>query len=49
MPSQPPLRDAHEDDGIYPPPCTDPNGHSWVISDETDRCHCENCGVDADA
>lgn len=25
--------------------CSDPGGHSWVISDENENvCYCENCG-----
>ena len=24
-------------------------GHEWVISEETDRCCCLNCGADGDA
>lgn len=23
--------------------------HDWVISDETDRCYCSDCGMDGDA
>jgi len=36
------------DDG-YPPPCCNPGGHSWVISEEDDRCYCEYCLADGDA
>lgn len=40
----------HGDDGnVYPPPCTNREGHSWVISEETDRCYCEYCHADGDA
>lgn len=37
------------DDSNYPPPCTNPGGHSWVISEETDRCYCQYCSADGDA
>ena len=35
-------------DGGRPPPCTDPDGHSWVTIDDTDRCYCEHCRADGD-
>lgn len=43
--------DYNDDDGDdeYPPPCTNKTGHSWVCSDEDDRCYCEYCGADGDA
>lgn len=42
--------DEHDDDDdSYPPKCSSPGGHSWVVNDETDRCYCEFCGADGDA
>lgn len=38
-----------DDDDSYPGPCTNAGGHSWVVSDETDRCYCEYCCADGDA
>jgi hypothetical protein len=42
-----------EPDDEWPPPCTDPRGHLWVIQDTDEivgegRCYCERCGVDGD-
>jgi hypothetical protein len=41
--------DAGIDDGSYPPSCSNPDGHSWVVSEETGRCYCEYCLADGDA
>jgi hypothetical protein len=38
-----------ESDEGHPPPCTNPAGHSWVTSEETDRSYCEFCSADGDA
>jgi hypothetical protein len=41
--------DLDGDDDSYPPRCSNPGGHDWVISEETDRCYCLFCGADGDA
>ncbi len=39
-----------EFDDSYPPPCTNPTGHSWVCSDENEEIsYCEWCGADGNA
>lgn len=43
-----PQRDA--DPGEYPPPCSDPGGHSWVCRDDNEEIsYCEHCGADGNA
>lgn len=42
------LADEGDDEG-YPPPCSDPSGHSWVENEETGASYCEYCCADGDA
>lgn len=30
-------------------PCSATAGHEWIVSEETDRSYCLNCGADGDA
>jgi hypothetical protein len=46
---RPSAEDMGLDDDSYPPRCTNPGGHVWVVSDEDDRSYCEQCGADGDA
>lgn len=38
---------SYDDDGNAI--CSEPGGHSWVVSDEDDRSYCEYCSADGDA
>lgn len=39
-----------EEDDSYPPPCSNPGGHSWVVRDDNEEIsYCEFCGADGNA
>lgn len=42
--------DDQDDDDSYPPPCSEPAGHSWVCRDDNEEIsYCEHCGADGNA